>query len=404
MSLLSAPGKLVAGALGTAILVGLAPAAFGQRSYFRPGYVVLATAPTDTVRGEVDLYRAGRTRSLVQLRTAQQPARAYGIDEVLAAGDESGLRYRRREVPQGESSVLAMLQVVVAGPTSLYQDPTGKLPATFYLEKPGQVPMPLKREQFVQVLQTSFADCPTVNTEVAYMGKYVYSAAELRRYVVNYNRCVAPQAVVQSQHVAPTKDRVRVGLQVGVAQLSIYYPYSARKESVKGPLTPTLGLLTTLPLSNHVGFNTGFTLSSFRSDNAFNQPVAGTPYTRTYHYQTKGAVVRWPLLLRVTLRRPEAAWRPYLQGGIQMSYILGSELKMQTSYADPNVPLTGVSTTESINGLGRGMTGEFGVLFRYHKALLGAGLRAESTNGYPVRGRTYLTDFDQLTFALTYYH
>ncbi|WP_207890993.1 outer membrane beta-barrel protein [Hymenobacter edaphi] len=385
-------------------MLATSPAAFGQQGFFRPGYLVLATAPADTLRGEVDLYRAGRTQAQVQFRSQPQgPARTYDLSEVRATGDESGLRYRRCEVPRGDTKVLAMLQVLVAGPASLYQDPTGKLPATFYLDKPGQAPMPLKREQFVQVLQTTFADCPTATTTVAYMGRYLYAASELRRYVVNYNRCRYPRATVQSAYIAPIKEQVRWGAQVGVARLSIYYPYTDREEPTTGPLTPTFGLLTTLPLTNHLAFNTGFTHSSFRSADTFARPVIGTDYIRTYRYQTKGSVVRWPLAVRVTLRRPETVWRPYVQGGIQMSYILGSRLRMQTSYPDPNTPLRSVSITESMNGLGRGLHGEAGLLFRYRQALLGAGFRAESTNGYPVRGRSYLNDFDQLTFALTYY-
>ncbi|GAB3829275.1 hypothetical protein GCM10028821_15700 [Hymenobacter jeollabukensis] len=390
-------------------MLASSPDAFGQKGFFRPGYVVLATAPADTLRGEVDLNRAGHTQAQVQFRSGQQAARTYGLRELLAAGDDSGRRYRRCEVPQGENKVVAMLQVLVAGQASLYQDPTGKLPATFYLDKPAQAPMPLKREQFVQVLQTSFADCPTVNTTVAYMGRYIYEASELRRYVVNYNRCRYPSAPVQSAYIAPTKnqvltkDFVRWGVQVGVARVSIYYPYSARETSMTASLTPALGLLTTLPLSNHFGFSTGFTYTNFRSDNTFVLPVAGTTYMRTYHYQTKGALVRWPLAMRVTLRRPETVWRPYLQGGVQMSYLLGSQLRMQTSYSDPSTPLPGMNFTESMDGLGRGLLGEAGVLLRYRKALLGAGVRAESTNGFPVRGRSYLNDFNQLTFALTYY-
>lgn len=400
MSLFSFSGTIRSAAVGTALFIGLNPTAHGQKGAFRPGYVVLAAAPTDTLRGEVDLYRAGRAQPQVQLRTAQQGTRTYGLDDLLAAGDDTSLRYRRCQVPQGENNVLAMLQVLVAGPASLYADPTGQLPAPFYLDKPGRTPMPLKREQFVQVLQTSFADCPAMRG----ITRYVYAAAELRQYVATYNRCVYPQAVLQSQVVTRRKDQVRLGVQAGLARLWFFYPYMVDDKPVAGPLTPTFGLLVTLPFTNHFAIHSGFTHSNFRSDYSFDERIGGTSQIRTYRYQTKGSVIRWPLALRITVRRPEAAWRPYAQAGIQMSYIVASELKTQLSYPDPNSPQTGISVAESINGLGRGLHGEAGVLLTYRKALLGLGFRGESTNGFPVRGRNFLTDFHQFTLGLTYYH
>lgn len=400
MSLLSFSGKTLRAAVGIALFSGLSLAAQAQNGTFRPGYVVLAAAPTDTLRGEVDLYRAGRAQPQVQFRTAQQSARTYGLDELLAAGDDTSLRYRRCQVPQGDNNVLAMLQVLVAGQASLYADPTGQLPAPFYLDKPGKSPMPLKREQFVQVLQTTFADCPSMQG----ITRYVYAAQELRQYVATYNRCAYPQAVMQSQVVTRSKDRVRLGVQAGLARLWFFYPYMVDDKPLAGPLTPTFGLLATLPFTNHFAIHTGFTHSSFRSDNSFDERIGGTSQIRNYRYQTKGSVIRWPLAMRITVRRPEAAWRPYFQAGIQMSYIVASELKTQLSYPDPNSPQTGIAVAESINGLGRGLHGEVGLLLPWRKALLGLGVRGESTNGFPVRGRYFLTDFRQLSFGLTYYH
>ncbi|RTQ47170.1 PorT family protein [Hymenobacter gummosus] len=400
MSLLSAPGNVIRAAVGAALFLGLTPLAWGQKGAFRAGYVVLAATPADTLRGEVDLYRAGRVQPQVLFRTAQQAPRTYGLDELLAAGDATGLQYRRCQVPKGEANVPAMLQVLVAGPASLYSDPTGQLPAPFYLDKPGRQPMPLKREQFMQVLETAFADCPSLSGS----RRYVYAASELRQYVAYYNRCVYPQATMQNQPVSRSKDRVRLGVQAGLARVFFYRPYRAGGKALPGTLTPTFGLLATLPLNNHFAVFTGFTYNGYRSDNSFSELIPGSSYLRTYRYQTKGSVVRWPLALRITARRPEALWRPYFQAGIQMSYLLASELKTQISHPDPNTPQDDVSTAESIDGLGRGLHGEAGLLLPCGKARLGIGLRGESTNGFPVRGRLFLTDFRQLTLGLTYYH
>ena len=392
--------KILRATVGAALLSSLSLAAHGQRATFRPGYVVLAAAPLDTLRGEVDLYRAGRAQPQVQFRTGQQAARTYGLDELLATGDDTSLRYRRCQVPQGDANVLAMLQVLVAGQASLYADPTGQLPAPFYLDKPGRSPMPLKREQFVQVLQTSFADCPAMQG----ITRYVYAAQELRQYVATYNRCAYPQAALHSQVVTRSKDRVRLGVQAGLARLWFFYPYMVDDKPLAGPLTPTFGLLATLPFSNHFAIHTGITHSTFRSANSFDERIGGSSQIRTYRYQTTGSVLRWPLALRITARRPEAQWRPYVQAGIQMSYLVASKLKTQISYPDPNSPQAGQSVTDSANGLGRGLHGEVGLLLPYRKALLGLGFRGESTNGFPVRGRYFLTDFRQLSFGLTYYY
>ncbi|WP_460676519.1 hypothetical protein [Hymenobacter coalescens] len=406
MTASSIPKLVAAGAM--ALLTH--SAALAQQSFYRPGYVVLAAAPADTVRGEVDLFKADRAQPEVHFRTAAAAdVRVYGLGDLLAAGDDSGLHVRRCTVPRGEANVPALLQVMVAGRASLYLDPTGKLPATYYLDKPGVAPMPLKPGQFAQVLQTSFADCPTVNTQVAYAGKYVYSAESLRRYVVNYNRCVFPTAPVRVQPLAPkqtvsrhdrNRERIRLGMQLGAAQVYMYYPFTSQKKAVAGPVTPTFGVLLTLPLSNYFGFVTGITHSSFRSDNTIERPLDGMTHIRATRYQTEGSLLRWPLTARVTLRRPESSWRPYAQGGIQMSYLLNAQMFRKTYYVDKDPE----SSLDSANGLGRGLFAETGMLFHCGSAQLGAGARFESTSGFPVRGRAFLTNFRQVSLGLTYYH
>jgi hypothetical protein len=306
------------------LLLLAAGKAAAQKQLFNPGYIVLAASPADTLRGEVDLYAADKARPRIQFRTAAGAVSTYSIDELAAAGDASGLSYRRCSVPVGDAQKPVLLQVLAAGKINLYLDPTASLPALYYLEKAGYGVMPLKRGQFVQVLQTSFADCPTASTTVASGGNYEYSGTALRRYVTNYNRCLAPQqapapatsAIAPSATASAAKEPIRWMVQAGVARVSFFYPFTTRKEAMPGPLVPTVGLLFSLPINSHLAFLTGCTYTSFRSDQTFEtRTYTGNNYVQTEHYESKGMLFRWPLLARVTLRRPERVWRPYLQGG-----------------------------------------------------------------------------------------
>lgn len=397
-----------------AVLLGATLPAQAQRpALFRPGYVVLAAAPTDTLRGDVDLYQTNRAQPQVVFRAAAGPAHTYGLAELTAAGDHTGLLFRRCLVPKGDATVPALLQVLVAGPASLYRDPTDQLPATYYVEKPGHAPLPLKKSQFAQVLPGFFADCPTVNTQVVYAGQYVYSTETLRWYVVNYNRCLYPAARLQFQAAdavqaaGPTKryspvdpERARWAVQVGAAQLKMDYYSSPFRE--QGPLTLTLGVLASLPLTDYFSIVTGLTHSSLRADQHRTQLIgAGRGYAEV-QFRSRGSIVRCPLTARFTLRRPESRWRPYLQAGMQMNYLLNTSVKRDLVFHDPAVPTE--RTNLSVDGLAGGLQGEAGVLFRYGRHWLGAGACFQQNNVLPVQGRLDLIDYTQVSAALTYYH
>jgi hypothetical protein len=60
--------------------------------------------------------------------------------------------------------------------------------------------------------------------------------------------------------------------------------------------------------------------------------------------------------------------------------------------------------TLATHGVGRGLHGEVGLVTHYGRHLLGTAFRFEQNDGYPVTGRPFVTNFDQLTLALTYYY
>jgi hypothetical protein len=386
---------------GAALCLALSTAALGQKVTFQPGYVILTAAPTDTVRGEIDLHRAARTQPQLTFRPPGGEARQYPLSELHAAGNNAGLHLRKRPVPVGDANVPTLLQVLVAGPASLYLDPTGKLPATYYLDKPGVAPLPLKKPQFVQVLRTAFADCPTVNTQVAYMGAFEYSADALRRYVVNYNRCMSPQATVSTPVVPKTGGRLRWGVELGAARLQHFYPYLRPQQTFYGPVTPTGGAFAWLPLNRFLGLVGGFTLSSLRSDNTARQLAAGS-YEQIMRYRTQGVLLRVPLNVRCTLRAPDAAWRPYVQVGGHASQIVRGRMYWHNRYPDPSAPYQTQDLQLYYEGIGRGIQVEAGLLLRCGPGQVGASLRYEQTYGFPNTGRTFSTDLNQLSLALNY--
>ncbi|MCC3156320.1 PorT family protein [Hymenobacter sp. 15J16-1T3B] len=391
------------GLCAAAGLLMAAPTARAQLAHARPGYVVLASAPADTLRGEVDLRRAGRAQPQVLFRTGPAVAfRPYGLPELLAAGSPGGPHFRRCEVPRADAHLTALLEVLVAGPASLYRDPTGQLPAPYYLDKPGRSPMPLRREQFAQVLQTAFADCPTVNTTVAYAGRYAYSAADLRRYVLNYNRCAYPQAAVQAPSPKAEREPVRWAVQAGLAQGQFFYPYLARRKAAAGPLAPTLGASVEVPFNAHLGLVAGLTLGSLRADNTASQPVPTTDYVQTMRYRTTGGLLRLPVNVRYTLRPADAGWRPYLQAGGHVSHIVRGRMHWNNQYSGSAAAPPPQEFDLYYGGIGRGVQAEAGLLLRVGTHHLGAGLRYEQTHGFPNTGRSFLIDVNHLGLALTY--
>lgn len=396
------PSRWLCRAAAVAVLT--AGAARAQSQHLLPGYVVLATAPTDTLRGEVDLRRINRPEAQVLFRAGVTSGpRSYGLSEVLAAGQANGAQFRRCIVPREGTNAPALLEVLVSGPASLYADRTGRLPATYYLDKPGVAPMPLKNPQFVQVLRTAFADCPTVDTQVALGGRYVYAADDLRRYVVNYNRCMYPKAPVQASASKPQPLRLHWAAQVGVAQVQFFYPYVLRRQAVAGPLGPTGGAFAWLEFNRYLGLTAGLTLSSLRSDNTVSQLIPND-YLQTMRYRTKGSLLRLPVAVRGTLRPAGAAWRPYVQLGGHISRIMSGGLHWNNSYSGPGAPQAPQEFDIYYGGIGGGVQAEAGLLLRCPGGYLGAGLRYEQTRGFPNTGRSFLIDFNQIGLALTYTH
>ncbi|RZK21858.1 MAG: PorT family protein [Hymenobacter sp.] len=283
-------------------LCALAPQAWGQGTY-RPGYIVQPTG--DTIRGELQVRSAIRRAQLCRFRAAAtgadvdyQPTqlRAYGLDGIAA--------YRSQLVPQRgtEAATVLFVKLLAVGRANLYAYQDREDVSRYYLAMGTDTLQTLRsfrvqkivdnqeyfeeQSPFRTVLANALRACPSVQYLIPQLP---LAEKDLTKLVTRYNECLdGPAAQVQlpRQHA-----RLSVGVTAGV-------------DATKVDFSSTL-------IRAYVARNVS-TVEE-RAQTSFDVSYLRLPLQVRYHFNT-------------------GRFRPFLQAGGSMSFLLSHASQVQTEY------------------------------------------------------------------------
>lgn len=371
------------------VLLTLSSPAWGQGTY-RPGYVVKLNG--DTIRGELQVRGAIRSAQLCRFRatatataTDYQPTqlRAYGLDEMAA--------YQAQFVPRRGSEVgnVLFVRALVLGRANLYVYQSKEDEARYYLGMGTDSLQELRQyrvqktvdnqvydeEQspFRMVLSKAFRDCPSVQY---LLPQLPLANNDLTKLVTRYNECLGGSATTQAR-MPRQRTRLGVGLAGGL---------DATKVNFSSVLTRVRdGSFTAI--SPMGGFFVDLTSPAFNRNLALRLDVLYEKihYADTYvarnvstveeRAQTSFDVSYLKLPLQVRYHFNTGRFRPFLQAGGGLNFLLAHEAKLQTEY-------TSASGNPVVVDYGSGFNGLFANID--YSLLVGAGLATPGVAGHAI--------------------
>lgn len=368
-----------------AIIVGflLPGLSIAQTSIFHPGYIVRTEAPTDTVRGYVDTFFAAEKKGIVRFRTTQDAAteQTFTAAQLAAAGAGTQEVYVTRQIPIGDRLQPRFLQVVVSGEASLFKTQSNEQQARYFIEQRGKQTMPLRRGQYLQVLQNTLAGCSAIAKAItSNRTRYSYQLDDLRRAVQQYNACTTPPQPEQV-YSGPPKPGKQLGVRVGMQSSAIYYPQGKELFNNQKPethLDPTVGIFWKLNLSPRIAFVPELLYGRSRSTQSVTiRPGASNDYY-IIQQEIEASYVRLPFTMRYTFGRPGRRVRPYLEGG----YVAGAAFGTKSRYAQIPAGTVNVDRTRTedytVERLMLGYHAGAGIDFHSSFGVWGISARAES--------------------------
>ena len=312
------------------------------RADYHPGYVI--TLAGDTLHGRVNYQTGPQTTFKCRFRPAGGAAITYEPAQLRGYGiPELAIRYAVRAVPtrvvlnaiEGSAHTEprpVFLEVLVAGPATLYYRADGTEKAHYYIETESAGIRPLVREvetittangqhyarerpTYRGELATAFRPCPEVQRTVATVELKTSSLGEAVR---RYNECIAGPApvVLPSSQAVPRVINVEVmaGAQVGTIR------FEGNGVDVHGAdiwgqttLLPGLGLQVRPELlKRHLALRLELIYERQQYDREYDNPLAYS-YARRQEVRINLHNFRLPLTVRYFLLN--GRWQPFLEAG-----------------------------------------------------------------------------------------
>ncbi|RTQ47172.1 PorT family protein [Hymenobacter gummosus] len=281
-----------------------------------------SAAPTDTIRGYVDTYRGTHRWGFVRFRATPDGAtEVLHTRELQAVGTADGRQVLRTRPVSGDS--LRLLEVVADGPLNLYYGYSPRADVDFFLQQNGGEVLPLRRTQFLPVLQSVMAGCPTLAVNGGKQ-RLQYARQPLAQLVDAYNRC---STVAGKAHRYPgaRPPRPEIGVRAGLQRSQLWYEdnghaFGYQKPDANTNFTGAVQL--TLPIGG-----------SFRAvvEGAYSQahsyvqvhdlPRASVNYF-TRSADLKASYLQVPLMLRWQVGREGRLVRPFVEAGGGLNVVL----------------------------------------------------------------------------------
>jgi hypothetical protein len=314
---------------------------------YRTGYIVQLN--NDTLRGELQLRSAIRSGQLCRFRATAtattidyQPTqlRAYGLDGIAA--------YRAQLVPKSkaEAAAVSFVKLLVTGRANLYAYQDREDEVHFYLAMGTDSLQELRKfrvqkivdnqeyfeEQtpFRSVLAKAFSDCPAVQY---LLPQLPLASSDLTKLVTRYNACLGgpptTQTMVPRQH-----SRLSVGIAGGVDATKVDFSQvltRVRDGSFTGT-SPVAGFFVDFvspAFNRNMAFRLDMLYEKMHYADAY---VARNVSTVEERAQTSFDVSYLKLPLQVRYHFNTGRFRPFLQAGGSMSFLLSHDSHLRSEY------------------------------------------------------------------------
>jgi hypothetical protein len=320
--------------------------ALAQGNY-RPGYIVQLTG--DTLRGELQLRSAIRSAQLCRFRTSPTGTttdylptqlRAYGLDNLAA--------YRTQLVPKRgvEPSKVLFVKLLEAGRANLYVYQDKEDESHFYLAIGTDTLQELRKfrtkkivdnqeyeeEQspFRTVLAQAFRDCPSVQH---LLPQLPLAQSDLMKLLVRYNACVGGPATARVQ-VPQQHSRLRVGIAGGLDATKVNFSrvLDRVRDGSFTATSPMAGFFVDL-VSPAFNRNLAFRLDVlYEKQHYADSYVARNVSTVEERAQALFDVSYLKLPLQVRYHFNTGRFRPFLQAGASLNFLLAHNAQLRTEY------------------------------------------------------------------------
>lgn len=323
----------------------LAPQAWGQGTY-RPGYIVQPTG--DTIRGELQVRSAIRSAQVCRFRAAATgPAVDYQPTQLRAYGLNGMAAYRSQLVPGrgADADNMLFVKLLVIGRANLYTYQDREDVSRYYLAmgtdtlqtlRSFRVQKIINNEEYFEeqspfrtVLAKALSACPSVQYLIPQLA---LAEKDLTKLVTRYNECLdGPTAQVK---LPRQRARLSVGIAGGLDATKVNFSstISRVRDGSFTATSPVAGLFFNL-VSPSFNRNVALRLDVlYEKMHYADTYVARNVSTVEERSQASFEVSYLRLPLQVRYHFNTGRFRPFLQAGGSMSFLLSHASQLQTEY------------------------------------------------------------------------
>lgn len=309
-----------------AILLGLHIAAKGQGKTI-PAYVI--TVDSDTIQGQLLNEYTSKRISSIQFDKGNG-LETYDTRSIKSYAIGDSAIFEAKDVSIDEVLSRAFLQVIVDGPTKLYYSRDLNSKGQFYIQKPGDPVIQLRKNTYESVLIGLLQDCDKreieQNSVLNRSGSY--SAKYLSKYVEAYNSCKYPDSgskFYDNKFKVSARLEARAGAHFSNVSTTFDFPnYRLNDIQTGNGTTFGLGLNISFEEDYSVQPELLYTSRNYSGTIGYKQPNTsfGIKDTSSYNesFAIKAQYLQIPVLFKYNLTNNKL--QPYLAGGFSFSMLM----------------------------------------------------------------------------------
>ncbi|GAB3825006.1 porin family protein [Pontibacter rugosus] len=324
----------------------------------RPAYFV--TLANDTIHGSIKKHKA-ITNTIYFKATGKSSYTAYNTSQVKSFTLENNLLFEPVTITLNEQQQQVFMRVLVDGPVKLYYNENISATSQYFIQKPGEPLVHLRKNSLDGTLNYLLQDC----SETVKHSAYKYTTTALAANIDAYNKCIYP-AEASNKLLAHARLEYQAGMRAGTRIGSFSYTGRHIESNIPHTQNQRKADFVAAGFVNVSTTTTNFALQAELLFKRFSgsQHITGISsnlFDYTFDSKIDFTFLQLPLLLRYDVTT-NSNWRPYLVAGSSYSYVLNSSFDNSITYQDKYVTYSYASDdqlTGKLNGYAAGIGVEY---------------------------------------------